>query len=65
MTRNMGQLDRILRGVFGIALLAWAVLGTQSLHWIGWIGIVPLVTAAVGVCPLYKLVGMNTCGART
>jgi hypothetical protein len=64
MTRNMGSLDRILRFVVGIALIAYAIpVGFPSTgwNWVGWIGVVPLVTALVGNCPAYTLTGMSTC----
>lgn len=59
MKFNVGGIDRILRIVVGLALVAWAaVLGGPV--W-AWIGIVPLATGAVGFCPLYPLLGLNTC----
>lgn len=65
MIRNMGNVDRVLRGVFGLGLLAWAVLGSQELHWLGWLGVVPLGTALFGFCPLYRVLGLNTCGTHS
>lgn len=56
---NEGMLDRILRVVLGVALLALVFVGPQTL-W-GWVGIVPLVTGLVGFCPLYKIFGLSTC----
>ncbi len=64
MTTNMGSLDRLLRVILGIALLAWAFLGTGDWHMLGWIGIVPLATAAIGWCPLYTIIGVSTCPAK-
>lgn len=61
MKANVGGIDRILRIVVGLALVAWALLGGPV--W-AWIGIVPLGTAAIGFCPLYPLLGMNTCPAK-
>ena len=60
----MGTIDRALRAIGGLALLAWALLGTGEWHMLGWIGIVPLATAAIGWCPLYTLVGVSTCPAK-
>jgi hypothetical protein len=65
MTKNMGSLDRALRALVGILALA----GAFSLGWFsGWmvwaaavVGVIMLVTAVVGMCPLYRLVGINTC----
>ena len=59
MTRNEGTIDRSLRVIVGLVLIALAVTGTFS-QW-GWIGIVPLLTGLVGICPIYSLVGINTC----
>lgn len=57
--RNEGTIDRILRVLLGIALIAMAFVGPQS-AW-GWLGLVPLLTGLVGFCPLYRLIGVNTC----
>ena len=59
MKFNVGGLDRILRIVLGLALIALAATGTVG--WWGWLGVVPLLTGVVRFCPLYPLVGMNTC----
>ena len=64
MTKNVGTIDRALRIIVGLALLAFAfgLIGKGSAYaWLGWIGIVPLLTAAIGFCPLYPLIGLNTC----
>lgn len=61
MKTNVGNPDRILRVIAGIALLAWAILGGPV--W-AWIGIVPLATSLLGFCPLYTLLGINTCGLK-
>ncbi|MBX3633043.1 MAG: DUF2892 domain-containing protein [Simplicispira sp.] len=59
MKTNVGNLDRILRIVAGLLLIALAATGTIGL-W-GWIGIVPLATGLVGSCPAYSLLGIKTC----
>ncbi|MDO8353460.1 MAG: DUF2892 domain-containing protein [Aestuariivirga sp.] len=64
MTTNMGTIDRLLRVIGGLALLAWALLGTGDWHMLGWIGIVPLATAAIGWCPLYTIIGVSTNPAK-
>lgn len=64
MTTNMGTIDRALRLVAGLGLLAWALgllPGIAPSVW-GWIGLVPLGTALVGNCPAYSILGVNTCG---
>jgi hypothetical protein len=66
MSVNVGPIDRILRVVVGLALIAYAIpLGFPQTgwNWVGWIGVVPLLTAAVGYCPLYSILGMSTCPA--
>ncbi len=55
---NEGTVDRVLRVGLGLGLLALTVAGPQSP--LGLIGLVPLVTGAVGSCPLYRLVGVST-----
>ncbi|MFA6311454.1 MAG: DUF2892 domain-containing protein [Sterolibacterium sp.] len=62
MKVNEGSLDRILRVVAGLALIAWAVLFGGPV-W-AWIGLVPLATGAVGMCPLYSMLGINTCPVK-
>jgi O-antigen ligase len=59
-TKNMGSIDRIVRFVVGALLIVLALTGTIG-AW-GWIGIVPLATAALNFCPAYTLLGINTCG---
>lgn len=64
MNKNVGMIDRILRVALGLALLAYLVLGSSSLRFIGLVGIVPLLTALVGHCPMYTLFGFSTCPAK-
>jgi hypothetical protein len=59
MKANVGGIDRILRIVVGLALVAWAALLGGPV-W-AWVGLVPLATGVVGFCPLYPLLGLNTC----
>ncbi|MFO1037273.1 MAG: DUF2892 domain-containing protein [Geminicoccaceae bacterium] len=58
MSKNVGTIDRALRIVVGLCLIALALFGG---HWWGWIGVVPLATAFIGFCPAYTLLGLNTC----
>ena len=60
--KNEGTVDRVLRIVAGLVLISLVFVGPQT-AW-GWIGVVPLVTGAVGSCPLYSLLGINTCGLK-
>lgn len=59
MTRNEGTIDRALRIILGLVLISLVFVGPQT-AW-GWVGIVPLVTGALGTCPLYSALGINTC----
>ena len=59
MKSNVGGIDRILRVALGLVLIGLAATGTVGV-W-GWIGIVPLATAAMGFCPLYTVLGFSTC----
>ena len=62
MKLNVGGIDRVLRIVGGIALVALAATGTIG-AW-GYIGIVPLLTGTVGFCPVYPLLGLSTCSMK-
>lgn len=59
MTRNVGTVDRIVRAVVGLGLLSLVFVGPETL-W-GLLGLIPLATAAIGYCPPYALLGINTC----
>lgn len=59
MKSNVGGIDKILRIVAGVVLLALAIMGIGA-PWT-FIGIVPLATGLLGWCPAYTLLGMNTC----
>jgi hypothetical protein len=61
MKVNEGVIDRSLRVVAGVVLIGLAATGTVGL-W-GYIGVIPLVTGAVGICPLYSLLGISSCPA--
>jgi len=63
MSTNVGNLDRAVRVIAGLALLAWALgflPGYAASPW-GWIGIIPLLTGIAGNCPLYSVIGLSTC----
>jgi hypothetical protein len=59
LAKNVGSIDRILRIVVGLGLISLVFVGPQT-PW-GWVGIVPLLTAFIGFCPLYTLIGIRTC----
>ncbi len=62
MSRNEGTLDRVLRVILGLVLLSLIFVGPQTM-W-GLIGLVPLATGLVGICPLYSVLGIKTCSVK-
>ncbi len=60
---NEGAVDRALRVVVGLGVLSLTVVGPKT----GWglLGLIPLVTAAIGSCPLYRLFGISTCKVQS
>lgn len=59
MTCNVGGIDRILRIIVGLVLISLVFVGPKT-PW-GWLGVVPLLTAILGWCPPYALLGLSTC----
>lgn len=59
LPRNEGTIDRVLRIFLGVSLLSLVFVGPQT-PW-GWIGVIPLITGLIGSCPLYTILGLNTC----
>ena len=59
MTRNEGGLDRGIRVIVGLALIALTLTGRIG-AW-GWIGALPVLTGLIGWCPAYSLIGLKTC----
>ncbi len=62
MQSNVGGIDRILRIVLGLVLIGLTLSGAIGV-W-GWIGVVPLATAAFGFCPLYTVLGFSSCPVK-
>jgi hypothetical protein len=62
MNTNEGGVDRLLRVLAGLVLVGLAATGTVG--WWGWIGVVLLVTGAIGWCPLYTVLGIKTCAIK-
>ena len=62
MKKNVGNIDRLLRAIIGILLISLTLSGIIG-AW-GWIGIIPLLSALFSFCPLYTLIGINTCKTR-
>lgn len=63
MTLNVGTIDRIARIVIGLGLIAFAldlIAPGTGWNWVGWIGVVPILTAFIGTCPAYSLFGWST-----
>jgi hypothetical protein len=61
MSCNVGSIDRIIRILAGLALIAWALMDGPV--W-AWVGVVPLATGVFKLCPAYSLLGLNTCGIK-
>lgn len=61
MTRNVGTVDRVARVIIGLAILSLLFVLEGNLRWLGLIGLVPLLTALTGNCPLYSIIGLSTC----
>jgi len=64
---NEGVLDRIIRGIIGVALIIISILlleGTLKIVLIV-IGVIVLVTGLSGFCGLYKILGINTCKIKS
>lgn len=59
MKLNVGGIDRALRIILGIVLIALAA--TNTVGWWGWLGVIPLATGLFRFCPLYPLLGISTC----
>lgn len=64
MKTNVGSADRAVRALVGVALLGLLFLLEGNARFVGLAGLVPLLTAAAGFCPLYALLGIRTCEAK-
>ena len=62
MKCNSGGIDRVLRVIAGLVLIGLAMTGKVG-AW-GWVGVVPLLTGAIGFCPAYIFLGVNTCNKK-
>jgi hypothetical protein len=63
MTTNVGTIDRIIRVLIGLVLIAYAlnyIYSDTGRNWVGWIGVVPILTAIFATCPGYSLIGLST-----
>ena len=61
MTRNIGNVERGIRIVAGLALLSLVFVLDGNARWWGLIGLLPIVTGAIGYCPPYAWMGISTC----
>ena len=57
MRLNVGSADRVIRMIVGVAICA---AGWHYHGWWGLIGLVPIITAAIGWCPAYLPIGLST-----
>jgi hypothetical protein len=57
MKKNMGQKDRAVRAILGVVMLVYGIV-FQNL--VGIVGLIPLVTAIIGYCPLYEVLGVTS-----
>lgn len=62
LKKNVGNPDRAFRIILGVGLISLVFVGPRT-AW-GWVGVIPLLTAFVGTCPLYSLLGINTCPTK-
>lgn len=65
MQKNVGSADKTVRILLGLGLLSLLFLLEAPMKYLGLIGIVPLATSLMGWCPLYTLLGVNTCRVKT
>ncbi len=61
MTRNIGNIDRVIRIIVGLGLLSLIFILESNARWWGLVGLGPILTAAIGYCPPYAWMGINTC----
>ena len=62
LAKNEGTFDRLIRVIIGVAVLSLTVVGPRT-AW-GYLGLIPILTGLIGTCPLYSLLGLNTCGVK-
>ena len=57
---NVGNADRIIRVIIGLGLLNLLIILNGNMRYLGLLGLIPIITAIIGFCPLYKLIGVKT-----
>ena len=61
MTRNVGNVERVIRIIVGLGLLSLILILEGNARWWGLIGLVPILTGVTGYCPPYAWLGISTC----
>jgi hypothetical protein len=64
MNKNVGTADKVVRVLVGLGLLSLLVVLHGNMRWLGLIGLIPLGTALMGICPLYSVLGIKTCKTK-
>lgn len=59
--KNLGKFDKIIRLIVGIGLLSLLFVMNGNIKFLGFVGLIPIISAVVGVCPLYSIFGIKTC----
>lgn len=61
LKNNVGKIDRIIRIIIGLAMLSLVFLVEGKERFWGLLGLIPLLTGIMGLCPFYALIGFKTC----
>jgi hypothetical protein len=67
MPVNVGMIDRVVRTIVGLVFIGYALrigFPETGWNWVGWIGVIPILTAISGYCPAYSLFGLSSCPAK-
>lgn len=64
MQKNVGSVDKVIRVIIGAGLLSLLFLLEPPMKYIGLVGFVPLLTVLLGWCPLYTVLGINSCRTK-
>ena len=62
--KNIGNTDRVIRIIIGLGLLSLLIVLKGNSRFLGLIGLIPLLTSAIGFCPLYAIFGIKTCKSK-
>ncbi|WLR50790.1 DUF2892 domain-containing protein [Bacillus tianshenii] len=61
MPKNIGKTDKLIRIVLGLVLLSLFFIADSAVKYVGFVGVILLLTSFINFCPLYTLFGLNTC----